>query len=359
MKIGIDISQIVYQTGVSRYTAELVENLLKIDPDNDYVLFAGTLRQRSLIKSFVAKLPRKTRLVLTPLSPKLADIAFNRLNLPLDSWLGRVDVFHSSDWTIPNVKAPVVTTVHDLTFIKFPQEHLPYSIGVHQRHLNRAKDRAAAIIAVSQSTKNDLVDSGIPADKIRVVYEAAGKIFKPVKTDSVKKKYQLSKPFILSVGTIEPRKNLDRLIEAWQKLADRPELVIVGKFGWGEGVKPIKGVRLMGFVPDEDLAGFYSLAKAFVYPSLYEGFGLPVVEALSCGCPVVTSDRSSLPEVGGDAAVYVDPESVSSISKGIQAALSQTKKLKELGLEQAKKFSWEKTARETLSIYKEVYDHRH
>jgi glycosyltransferase involved in cell wall biosynthesis len=273
--------------------------------------------------------------------------------------LGQVDVFHASNWTLPKTQAAVVTTIHDLTFLKYPQEHLPYYIDAHKRQLERAKNKATAIIAVSQSTKNDLVNYGLAADKIRVVYEAAGKIFKPVKGEAVKKKYQLDKPFILSVGTLEPRKNLDRLIEAWQKLDNRPELVIVGKFGWGEGIKPIKGVRLMGFVPDEDLPRFYSAAKAFVYPSLYEGFGLPVVEALSCGCPVVTSNRSSLPEVGGEAAVYVDPESAASIAHGIEEAIKSATQLKKAGLEQAKKFSWEKTARETLAIYKDVYDHRH
>lgn len=348
MRIGIDISQIVYQTGVSRYTVELVENLLKIDQENQYVLWAGSLRQRSLIKAFAAKLPRKVKLVLTPLSPKLADWAFNRLDLPLG--LENIDVFHASNWTIPRMNCPVVTTIHDLTFLKFPDEHLPYYVAAHKSHLERAKAKAAAVIAVSQATKRDLIDQGFLTDKVQVIYEAASAMFKPIKTKR--------QPFILSVGTQEPRKNIQRLIEAWRPLKRRYELVITGKFGWGERTKPIKGVRLLGFVSDEELVKLYCQTQVFVYPSLYEGFGLPVLEAMACGCPVVTSGVSSLPEIGGEAAVYVEPTSVTSITQGIKIALEQSAKLRRLGLEQAKQFSWEKTARETLKIYRQVYENR-
>lgn len=358
MKIGLDISQIVYQTGVSRYTAELVKQLLKIDSDNQYVLYAGSLRQRSILKTFTAALPRKTKLILSPLAPKLADVFFNRLNLSIDPFLGPVDIFHASNWVLPRCQAPIIATIHDLTFIKYPEEHVPYYVKAHQRHLNRAKKYAQAIIAVSQATKKDLIEQGISSEKIHVVYEAPSAIFKPTKTPGFKEKYQLNKPFILSVGTQEPRKNLGRLIQAWQPLQRQFDLVIVGKFGWGEAAHPNPGIKLLGFVPDEALAELYSNAAVFVYPSLYEGFGLPVAEALSCGCPVVTSNCSSLPEVGGPVAIYVDPKSITAITQGIKQALVQAPKLRQLGLVQAKRFSWEKTAKETLKIYQEVYDHR-
>src|SRR3990167_3002852 len=180
MRIGIDISQIVYQTGVSRYTAELVENLLKIDQKNQYVLYAGSLRQRQILKAFVAKLPRKVKLVLSPFSPKIADLIFNRCNLPINRLIGNVDVFHASNWAIPKLDCPIITTVHDLTFLKYPEEHLPYYIAAHKRHLSRAK-KAEAIITVSQATKRDLIDQGFETDKVHVIYEAAGSMFKPVK----------------------------------------------------------------------------------------------------------------------------------------------------------------------------------
>lgn len=357
MKIGIDISQIVYQTGVSRYTAELVKHLLKIDQENQYFLYAGSLRQRSIIQAFAAQLPRKTKLVLTLLSPKLADFAWNRFNLlpPPET-----DVFHASNWALPRTKSKLITTIHDLTFLKYPQTHTPYSVAAHTRHLNQAKKYADRIIAVSESTKKDLIDYGIPTEKITVIYEAAGSIFRPVDPRDVKAKHGLTKPYFLSVGTREPRKNLQRLIEAFSKLPTRSDLevtlVIVGPIGWGESLKIPSNVRFLGFVPDEDLAGLYSGAKAFVYPTLYEGFGLPVLEALNCGCPVITSNLSSLPEVGGEAAIYVNPLSVAEITQ----AMAAVRKLNLSGksLTQAKKFSWEKTAKATLKVYQEVYENR-
>lgn len=358
MKIGIDISQIVYQTGVSRYTAELVRHLLKIDQENQYVLYAGSLRQRSIIQAFAAQLPRKTKLVLTLLSPKLADFAWNRLNvLPPPE----TDVFHASNWALPRTKSKLVTTIHDVTFLKYPETHTPYSVAVHTRHLNQAKKYADQIIAVSESTKKDLIDYGIPTEKITVIYEAAGSIFRPVDPRSVKVKHGLTKPYFLSVGTREPRKNLQRLIEAFSKLPTRTvpvgnQLAIAGPVGWGESLKIPSNVRFLGFVPDEDLAGLYSGAKAFVYPTLYEGFGLPVLEALSCGCPVITSNLSSLPEVGGEAAIYVNPKSITEISRAMTEI--QKLNLREKSLAQARKFSWEKTARATLKVYQEVYENR-
>ena len=194
---------------------------------------------------------------------------------------------------------------------------------------------------------------------MKVIYEAASSLFRPVTPMPVKKKYQLVRPYILSVGTLEPRKNLNRLIEAYQQLNLGFDLVIVGKFGWGERVKPVTGVRLLGFVPDEDLAGLYSGAQVFVYPSLEEGFGLPVLEAMACGCPVVTSGVSSLPEIGGQAAVYVEPASVKNIGEGIKTALGKQGAMRSLGLVQARRFSWVKTAKETLKIYREVYANRY
>lgn len=348
MKIGIDISQIVYQTGVSRYTSELVKHLLQIDQENQYVLYAGSLRQRQVIKAFATKLSRKTKLVLTPLSPKLADFAWNRFNLfpPPET-----DVFHASNWALPKTKAKLVTTIHDLTFLKYPKTHTRYSVAVHTRHLNRAKKYADKIIAVSESTKKDLIDYGIAAEKITVIYEAAASVFQPIDSRQARAKYGLTKDYFLSVGTLEPRKNLKRLIEAFSALHDS-QLAIVGPIGWGKSLKPVNNVKFLGFVPDEDLAGLYSGAKAFIYPSLYEGFGLPVLEALSCGCPVITSNVSSLPEVGGEAAIYVNPHNFTEITQAMAAV--QKLNLTEKYLAQAKKFSWDKTAKETLKVYQEA-----
>lgn len=350
MKIGIDISQIVYQTGVSRYTAELVRNLLKIDHINEYFLYAGTLRQRRVITDFINSLnSSQISSKITYLSPKFINLVWNHLNI----FTPQTDlaVFHASNWALPKIKAKLVTTIHDLTFIKYPKTHTKYLVSVHKRHLNRAKKYADRIIAVSQSTKKDLVDYGIPETKIKVIYEAASPIFKPVNPAIVKKKYGL-KSYFLSVGTLEPRKNISRLIQAYLAFKTNIQLVIIGKFGWGETYQNQAGIKFIGFVPDEDLVGLYSGAKAFIYPSLSEGFGLPVLEAMACGCPVITSNTSSLPEVGGNAAIYVNPNNLQEIAEALRSVGKLN--LKQKSLQQAKKFSWEKTARETLTVYQEV-----
>jgi len=358
MKIGLDISQIVYQTGVSRYTAELVKQLLKIDEANQYFLYGGSLRQRSILRSFVLSLDKQPDYRLGLMSPKLADLFWNRLNLfPPDK--GQfLDLFHASNWALPKTRCPLVTTIHDLTFIKFPKEHLPYYIKVHTRHLKRAKKLADLIITDSQASKKDLIDYGIDPQKIRVVYLAASDIFKPRLDKKILEKYQLTKPYLLTVGTQEPRKNLKNLIAAYQKLENPPALVIAGKVGWGQPTKIVKRVNLVGFVPDEDLVTLYSGAKAFIYPSLYEGFGLPILEALSCACPVIVSKVSSLPELAGSAALYFNPLKHENIATAISQLLnlssSQHHHLKQQSLIQAKRFSFKTTAKETLTVYKEL-----
>ena len=241
MKIGIDISQIVYQTGVSRYLVELIKQLVKIDSDNQYLFYGGSLRQKQTLKAFVnlVKTPN-TSAQITSLSPKLAALAWNHLNLfkPKDQF----DIFHTSDWTLPRLKTKLVTTIHDLTFIKYPQTHTPYLIKVHTRHLNLAKKYCSRVIAVSQSTKNDLLDYGFKKDQVTVIYEAADSIFRPTDPTAVKLKYNLTKPYLLCVATLEPRKNLKNLLKAFSllKLSDL-ELVLVGKFGWGVITKTRQG----------------------------------------------------------------------------------------------------------------------
>ena len=366
MRIGIDISQIVYQTGVSRYTVELVKHLLELDQKNHYFLYGGSLRQRSILKAFIKSLrSKKLTSKISHLSPKLLDLFWNRLNLLPPDQGQNLDIYHASNWALPKTKSKLITTIHDLTFLKYPESHLPYYINAHTRHLKKVKKRADHIITDSKFSQKDLIEYGIPESKISVIYPAPAKIFKkPTNPKLIKKtlaKYSLKTPFILSVGTQEPRKNLKRLIKAFTKLQTKhPKLTlaIAGKFGWGETTKKVKGVKLLGFVPDEDLVNLYSSAKVFVYPSLYEGFGFPILEAFKCGCPVITSNRSSLPELGGEAAFYLNPTKVSEISDTINLVLSlsseKRKQIIDRGLAHAKSFSWAKTAKQTLAIYQKV-----
>lgn len=366
MKIGIDISQIVYQTGVSRYTTELVKHLLELDQENDYFLYAGSLRQQSLIKTYLKSLDsKKLTSCLTYLSPKLLNLAWNYLNLfPPDKGKD-LDIFHASNWALPKTKAKLVTTIHDLTFLKYPKAHTKYSVRVHTRHLNRAKKLADHIITDSHSTKNDLVEFGFNDSKISVIYPAPASLFtKDSNPKLIKKtllKYSLQEPFILNVGTQEPRKNLKRLVKAFQSLTPKhPQLTlaIAGKFGWGDTTQPLARVNLLGFVPDEDLKVLYQAAKVFVYPSLYEGFGFPILEAFKSGCPVITSNLSSLPELGGEVAFYVNPKSQNNIAKTIDQVLalpSETRKqVINKGFKQANKFNYQTTAQQTLNVYKDL-----
>lgn len=236
------------------------------------------------------------------------------------------------------------------------------------------KNRADAIIAISNHTKMDCIKYlGIPEEKIRVIYEAADEIFKPEKIkeemkNHLKDKYGIEFPFILSVGTLEKRKNLPNVLKAFYRLkktGNHHKLVIVGKIGWKynkifstmEELDLKKDVIFTGYVPDEDLVKIYNAADLFVFPSIYEGFGLPPLEAMACGCPVITSNTSSLPEVVGDAGVTVDPYDDKALADEMHRILSNDgfkTELSKKSLERAELFSWRQTAKETWNVYEEV-----
>ncbi len=360
MKIGIDISQSAYPgTGVATYTNNLIENLLSIDKSNEYVFFYSSLRC-----SYRGSLPNVKEFKFPP---TMLNFLWNKIHIvPIEWLIGKTDIFHSSDYLQPPTNAPKVSTIHDLTVYKYPQTQHPKIIDAIIRSNKWIKKEAKSVIAVSEATKKDIIEIlNIPAEKIEVIHEAAGKQFnervqnEKEKIKQVKEKYGIGETeYILSVGTQEPRKNIARLIKAYQLLSNEvsfgnSSLVIVGKFGWGEKIAPVKGIILTGYVSDEDLPYLYAGARLFVYPSLYEGFGLPILEAMGCGCPVVSSDTSSLPEVGGKAVVYINPENVENIAKGILEAIkpASRKILIEAGFIQAQKFSWEKCAQETLKVY--------
>ena len=371
MKIGIDISQIVYGTGVSVYTKNLVKSLLKINNEDEFLLFGGSLRQREALKDFISSLSSfenvTGRVFFIP--PKLADILWNKLHiLSIDSLLGKVDVFHSSDWTQPPSNSAKVTTIHDFGFLKYPSTAHPKIASAMKGRFEWIKKDVDLIIAISKATKNDVVDIlGISPKKVKVVYEALPKDIKKVQNNKliadVKKKYKIKNDFLLSVATLEPRKNLKRVILAFnevKKIIPDMQLVLAGKLGWDQDIKKMMGKRpkdiiFTGFIDREhELSSLYSSASCFVFPSLYEGFGLPILEAMVCGCPVVTSNISSMPEVAGDAAVLVEPLEVESISHGIVKAIKEKDALVKKGFEQIDKFSWEKTAKETLRVYKQA-----
>ena len=290
---------------------------------------------------------------------------------PFAAVLDGVDVFHIGEFQLPRsgpAAPPFVATVHDLTTLTHPAHHTLLNRVVHRRRLRWIRRHAARVIAVSDSTGRDLgTRAGIGAGRVTVVHEARGHALPtPDDPDAVLRRYDVGRPYVLAVGTLEPRKNHVRLVHAFEGL-DRhaPELVLVGARGWRsrhiakaiEASPARERIRVLGPVPAADLAALYARATVFAYPSLYEGFGLPVLEAMAAGVPVLTSDRSSLPEVAGDAAVLVDPGSIESIRAGLARLLAEPglrERLGAAGAARERTFTWERTARETLEAYHEA-----
>ena len=270
----------------------------------------------------------------------------------------------------------VVVTIPDLSCFIYPQYHTEANCQFVTRNVHQAARQASFIIAISESTKREIVRFlHVPEEKIRVVYLAAGDIFhQKCPSDSVamiKNKYKINKRYFLSVGSIEPRKNLGRALIAFKALIEMKkadyQFVITGGKGWKNEafynlIRKLdidEHLVFTGYVPEEDLPALYQGADVFVYPSLYEGFGLPVLEAMASEVPVITSNTSSLPEVAGDAAILVNPTEVFEIYEAMEALATKPQLREELkvkGKERSTKFSWEKTAHQTLEIYKKMFE---
>jgi len=379
MKIGIDISQIVYGgTGVATYTKLLVSAFLREAKEDQFVLFGSSWRNQRPMRDFFKSFGKenvKKKFYLYP--PKLLEFLWNGIHVfPIENLIGEVDVFHSSDWLEPPTrKAKKVTTVHDLAVYKYPETFSPRGghdiVRNQKRKLFFTKRVCDKIIAVSETTKRDLMEIlKISEGKIKVIYEAADPSFSPREKGEIGKirdKYGIQGDYLLCVGTREPRKNLDRVIMAFAEISRANEnlsLVIVGKYGWGEDLnsklknslrdKQKSKIKLLGYVEKEALACLFSGAKAFVYPSLYEGFGLPILEAMACGCPVITSNLGSMKEISGEAALLVEPENIDSLAGAISQVLRSSDELRLKGFKRAGEFNWERTASQTLEVYRSL-----
>lgn len=279
----------------------------------------------------------------------------------------KLDVFYSPTLYLPlNLRVPSVLTVLDVSYMHFPKLFNKKDLFMLKYWGKYSIRSAKKIITISESSKNDIINLyGVGESKIEVIYPGIKKVssskYQVASMDELKEKFGIDKKYVLFVGTLQPRKNIVRLIEAFSKVDSELDLVIVGKKGWQYeeilsapekyGVK--NKVKFIENAADEDLPHLYKSAKFFILPSLYEGFGLPVLEAMSYGCPVITSSVSSLPEAGGDGAFYVDPENVDDIKEKMQK-LNDDKDLREelvkKGHRQIEKFSWEKSAKETLKV---------
>ncbi len=348
--------------GIWTYIYNLIANLAAIDKKNSYEIFSGS-SELDLDAS-----PNFN--VLKPpfdLPRPAARILWEHFVQPFLINRGLPDVYHNPDHILPllPVKAKKIVTVHDLCFYKHPETFSAAKRRYKKMMTPVSLKRADRIIADSHSTKKDIIELfSIPEDRINVVHIGVNKDFKPL---SGAKDHE--RPFILFVGTLEKRKNIEGLIDAYA-LAVKQEgishdLVIAGRKGWlYDGIfRKVRKERLEGrvkFIFDisqEELPGLYSAAELFVYPSFYEGFGLPVLESMACGTPVITSNVSSLPEVAGDAAVLVDPKDTSTLAVKIAGVLkdpSLRRAMSQKGLLRARQFTWDKCARETLDVYRSV-----
>ncbi len=363
MRIGIDVSPIVYGTGVSIYTKNLVENLLQIDKQNQYKLFFSSLRQK-----FPGLNQANYQLKQTKLPPTLLDILWNQFHIiPIETFIGQLDIFHCSDWTQPPTqKTPTVTTIHDLSFLRWPESAHPKVLKAQKRRLKWVKKEADHIVAVSKATKKEIIDLlDIPENKVTVIYEGLPEDVKEfpsyeLRVASLKEKYNIGDKYIMAMGSQAPRKNIKRLIKSYELLVknykfEKFNLVIAGKYKTREQLP--SGVITTGFLNREELLHIFSQALALIYPSIYEGFGIPILEAFALDVPVVTSNCSSMVEIADNAALLVEPKSVKSITAGIRKVLIDQKKRKELiskGRQRLKDFSWRKTAQQTLEVYNQV-----
>lgn len=367
MHIAIDISSLPYGTGVSVYAKELVLALKNLNTNHRFTLVAGALKNAEVIRGWFKSnnFPNNFNLKTIPIAPKFQNLLWTNLNLfPIENWIENVDLVHSLDWSLGIGKKPTLITVHDLFFLLAPdiQKH-PYQ-KVLKKRISKAKQANLSVIAVSKTTKNDLINLfDYPDNRIQVIYEACpsnwGKLSQETQAKFITK-YHLNFPYLIAVSTLEPRKNLQRLIEAFLHLKTNHKLVIVGKIGWGDIYIPSSDkIIKLGYVPDSDLEHIWQNSNGYLYPSLYEGFGLPILQSYKLGVPVLTSNISATCEIAKDGAILVDPYSIESIAKGIKTLISMDQN--QLGVLVSKgrninsQFSWEKTAKQTLTLYESYF----
>ncbi len=374
--IYLDISAAVHRrAGLGRYAESLTRALVAADPDR-YGLFYN--RERGVTPLLgLAHVP--TRTVALGYKPWRTLVWLGQLGrLNFDRLLPNAQLFHATEHLLlPLRSIPTIFTVHDLIFRRLPAHHKPLNRWYLNLTMPLYCRRATHVIAISECTRRDLVAAyDVPPEKITVVHEAADPVFRPATPEHVARvcaRYDLPDRYLLFVGTIEPRKNLTRLLAAFETLlaeglTDR--LVIVGRRGWlyGDffarlGRSPARdAVIFPGYVPDADLPALYAGAQALAFPSLYEGFGLPVLEAMACGTAVACSDASSLPEIAGDAALLFDPDEIESIIDTLRRLLLDAAlraDLRRRGFEQAGRFSWGRVADETRSVYDAVLEGDH
>lgn len=383
MKIGINTLFFRHPaSGSGQYLIHLLNALAEIDTQNDYVLIGPDPLSEEVKRQIQAPFTRHIKGVSGPLAlnPSLEKMTWEQWTGPRAARRLGVDVFHVPHFAPPWItgSTPVVTTIHDVIPLRLPLYHARARARVYASVVSRAARKATLVITISQHAKQDIIDTlKLPAERIRVIYQAVSDDMKPVKDPeklaAVRARYGLTGRYVFYLGGLDARKNVPQLVRAfshlYQRLGDPGlQLLISGNPDKHSGSlfpdpRPVatdlgmSGQILFRFVEDADKAAVYSGASVFVFPSLYEGFGLDPLEAMNCGTPVVCSNRTSLPEVVGDAALSINPDNLPAMVDAMYKVLTDAElsaDLRARGLERAKLFSWRKTARETLAVYEEA-----
>ena len=370
MHIGIDAHAVGTRlAGNETYIRNLIEALAEIDQTNQYTLY---LTKREAVERFTNRWPNFAVRRTWPHTPLV------RIPITLEMELRRrpVDVLHVQFTMPPFAPCPVVATIHDLAFEHIPETFRPNSWMQMRLTVRYTAKRAAHLLTVSEFSRQDVIKTyGIAPENVTTTFNAASAHFAPVENATelrrVRETYQLPESYILAVGSIQPRKNLVRLIEAYKHLhqtganSNLPALALVGKRAWlyGETLRAVAEsgcadkIIFTDYVSEADLPALYSGAVCFVYPSYFEGFGLPPLEAMQCGAPVITGNLTSLPEVVGDAGLQVNPFDARALAEVLRRVLDNPDlraRLRVKGFAQAKRFTWRETARRTLQVYQQA-----
>lgn len=378
VRVGINAVPILSPlTGVGQYTYRLIAELQQILPHKPW-LFYGTSWDRE-IRTAAAPGARELNNAIKRLMPHphLVTRFLKQTRFSAGARRHKVNLYHEPAYLAYRFRGPTIVTVHDLSWVRHPETHPAQRLREMNRFMPKVVENATHIVVDSEFVRREVMTHyGVSSDRVTTALLGVGQEFRPMDSSGcgpVLEHFGLQHGrYLLAVGTLEPRKNLSTVIAAFEQLPQgirqRYPLVIVGMKGWGmdrfsDGLRNMinRGeVRMPGFVAQEDLPALYSGARLFVYPSLYEGFGLPPLEAMACGVPVIASRRASLPEVVGDAGILVEPMDDAAIASHMRVLIEDEAThagLREAGLNRAKSFTWRRFALETLAVYKKVLTH--
>ncbi|MBV9711146.1 MAG: glycosyltransferase family 4 protein [Ktedonobacteraceae bacterium] len=377
MRIALDYTAAIRQgAGIGTYVHNLVAALLSLDTDSQYTLL--TSGRPTHEHQFPTAPNVRSRSIFIP--DRYLNVLWYRWRVPLPATLfsGPTDIYHGPDFALPPLSKKVrkVVTIHDLAFLEHPEYAVPSLAAYLRKVVPEAIDASDVVATVSSEVNRTLIEHfQTPHEKLIVIPNGVAPYFRrisdPLLLNATRHKFALKHPLVLGVGTLEPRKNHAGLIKAFYQAQRKKHgpamLAIAGSPGWlyeetrnlVAELKLERKVRFLGRVTDLELITLYSMADVFAFPSFFEGFGIPPLEAMACGAPVITSNTSSLPEVAGDAALLVDPNDISALAQAIQTLLEDKQLRSELvqkGYQQAKKYTWDRSARRMLQVYQKLYN---